>query len=173
MGEASINPYSGGLRLRQALDFDQSAGTGVSASPALVYNSDTILLRPVVAARFYSDPAVPLPTNFQVQLTWNGAQQTSVTYPVPSGSNPGDIILLSVQAPAGATPTTGAYPYTLDVLLGGSITHVHVTGTYFAVANDASPYGAGWQIDGLAARAKPAVVIQWSSCSTSFASGGG
>src|SRR5262249_57913418 len=56
LGEAAVAINTGGLRLSDALDFDQSPGTAVGRDPALVYNSDTVDVHPIIE---FTLPALP------------------------------------------------------------------------------------------------------------------
>jgi hypothetical protein len=149
VGEALVAPNTGGLRLSEGLDFDQSPGTDVGGSPALVYNSDTVSVRPIIAATLTTDPTKALPASIQAQLTWNGTAQPWVTFGT-TGHSPGDTYLLAVQV-ANAVSATGLYTYTLEVKTTGTTPTYDVTtsGTQQVVANDSSPFGAGWYLDGL------------------------
>src|SRR5207249_3514094 len=82
IGEANVDLYQGALRLSQALDFDQSPGTSVGGSPALLYNSATVNVRPVVQLEVQTNPFGAAPVQAQLQLTWNGVAQTPVTIPL-------------------------------------------------------------------------------------------
>src|SRR5207237_6478837 len=82
VGEAQIDVQQGALRLSHSLDFDQSPGTSVGGDPALVYNSATVNVRPVVQLEVQTDPFGAAPVQAQVQLTWNGVSQTPVTIPL-------------------------------------------------------------------------------------------
>jgi PKD repeat protein len=77
-GEATLDLAQGALRLSQPLDFDQSPGTAVGGDPALVYNSATVDVRPVVRLLVAGDPSAPAATQAQVTLTWAGTQQSPV-----------------------------------------------------------------------------------------------
>lgn len=63
VGGAVVSANTGAVRLAHQLDFDLSPGTEVGGSPALVYNSDTASVRPIVELSF----TLPLPE------TWGGA----------------------------------------------------------------------------------------------------
>jgi len=80
LGEAVVDLNQGGLRLSQQLDFDQSPGTSVGRDPALVYNSATVDVRPVIQLSLQTDPNGPVPTEVQLQLTWNGITEAPVTF---------------------------------------------------------------------------------------------
>ena len=59
LGQAQVALNTGGLRIDQPLDFDQSPGTAVGGDPTLVYNSDTVDVRPIIQAQLAS--SVPPP----------------------------------------------------------------------------------------------------------------
>src|SRR5262249_19773562 len=71
LGEVSVALNQGGLRLSHGLDFDQSPGTAVGGEPALVYNSGTVGVRPIVQAVLALDPDRGRPATIQARLTWN------------------------------------------------------------------------------------------------------
>jgi RHS repeat-associated protein len=150
LGEAEVTPDTGGVRLRQALDFDQSPGTAVGSDPALVYNSDTVSVRPIIETALTGGSVVP--TSIQAQLVWNGLAESPVTYNV---TNPtaGVTYLLDLQVPAGQELTaSGLYPWQVNLrifLPGGTEVDRTVSGVSQEVVNDHSPYGAGWGLDGV------------------------
>src|SRR5438034_574294 len=47
-GTASVAPNTGGFIITHPLDWDKSPGVAVGRSPALVYNSETIDVRPII-----------------------------------------------------------------------------------------------------------------------------
>jgi YD repeat-containing protein len=147
LGEALVEPNTGGVEVSTALDFDLSPGTGVSAHPALVYNSDTVSVRPILPVIYQSDPNGPLPSSISVILTWNGAAQATLTYST-AGHQPGDAYLLAPQV-ASAVAATGVYPYSVQVIGNGTSVNQTINGSLGVVVNDASPFGAGWWLDGL------------------------
>jgi PKD repeat protein len=150
VGEAAVDLNQGALRLRHALDFDQSPGTAVGGNPALVYNSSTVQVRPVIQLEVQGDPNGLAPTQAQVQLTWNGTPQAPVLFNT-AGQLPGAVYTLAVQL-ANPVAASGAYPWSATVTFlfpDNSTRQATAAGTASVVARDASPYGAGWGIDGL------------------------
>lgn len=137
--------------------FDQGGMTKLddaatlSRQPALVYNSDTVSVRPIITTTLASDPQGPVPVQLQVRLTWNGQQQPWVSFGT-NGHRPGDVYLLPVQD---ATPVTssGVYPWTVQVqatLPGGQVISQTMDGTSAVVVNGPDdPFGAGWSLAGL------------------------
>jgi YD repeat-containing protein len=176
IGEAQVDLNQGALRLRQPLDFDQSPGTSVGRDPALVYNSATVNVRPIIQVAVQTDPLGPVPVQAQVQLTWNGVNQGTVPFSA-SGQQPGAIYILSVQAPLQST--SGAYPWAITVTLlfsDNSTRQATTSGTAYVVARNGSPYGPGWGIDGLDQLFIGSTGILWvtgSGDSRFFAAGGG
>src|SRR5262249_24516899 len=130
----------GNVQLAHALDLDRSPGSGQSGSPALVYNSDSVSVKPVVQATIATPNNAALPSQIGIQLTWNGSTGTTVNYST-TGFNPGDLITISAQVPSAVT-TTGRYAWSLSVTAGG--TTLTPSGTAFVRAEDASPFGPGW-----------------------------
>jgi hypothetical protein len=62
LGEATVDLNTGGLRLSHPLDFDQSPGTAAGGDPALLYNSSTVNVRPIIQCQLASTANGPLPT---------------------------------------------------------------------------------------------------------------
>src|SRR5262249_45722040 len=85
----------------------------------------------------------------QAQLTWGGIAQGWVTFTPNANNHPGDTYTLALQVvnPVG---TTGLVPYSVEVKANDPTPQdLTLTGNYFIVANDASPFGPGWWLDGL------------------------
>ncbi len=151
-GEATIDLNQGAVRISHPLDFDQSPGTSVGGDPALDYNSATVAVRPVIQFALQSDPNTgdPAATQYAVQLTFNGVQQSVQTFPV-SGYHAGAVYLMSVEV-ASAVAQTGVYNWSATVTItrsDQSTVKLYPSGYTPVVARDSSPYGAGWGIDGV------------------------
>jgi RHS repeat-associated protein len=152
LGEASVDLNQGAVRISHALDFDQSPGTEVGGSPALVYNSATVSPRPVIQLQLQSDPNTgnPAATQYQVAWSFNGVNQTTATFPV-SNFQAGAVYLMAVQVGSAVT-ATGVYPWSATVTItrqGGGTTTATASGYVPVVMRDSSPYGAGWGLDGV------------------------
>ena len=150
IGEASVDLNQGGLRLSQALDFDQSPGTAVGGSPALVYNSSTVSVRPIIQLQVQTDPTLPAPTSAQITLTFNGVPQAAVVVPL-MGVQPGQALTVAVQVDNAVT-ATGLYNWSATLVFtipGHANQQVTKTGTAAVVVRDGSAYGAGWGLDGV------------------------
>ena len=177
IGEATVDLNQGGVRLSQALDFDQSPGTDVGGNPALVYNSATVSVRPIVQLQVQTDPMLPAPTSAQITLTFDGVQQTPVVVPI-SGVQAGQDVTLAAQV-ATAVAATGLYDWSATIVFtipGQPNEQVTQTGTAAVVVRDNSPYGAGWGIDGLAQLVAVSGGVLWvtgAGDSRFFASAGG
>src|SRR5207253_1663493 len=79
VGEAQVALNTGGLRLSHALDFDLSPGTDVGGSPALVYNSETVDVHPII--ELHADGLFPWAVqSVTVRLTFDGKEQVPVTF---------------------------------------------------------------------------------------------
>jgi RHS repeat-associated protein len=143
VGEASVAPNTGGLRLSTDLDFDLSPGTAVGGTPALVYNSDTVSVRPILPVTLTT---TLVPTSIDMQLTWDGTPQGTYTYST-SGHSANDTYLLAAQVNSPAS--TGLHTYSLRVVGNGTSIDSSVSGVYQVVNNSSSPFGAGWYLDGL------------------------
>jgi hypothetical protein len=150
IGEATVDLNTGGLRLSRQLDFDQSPGTAVGRNPALVYNSRTVNVKPVVEATLDDSCGTSAPANIMAQLTWNGTAQGWVTFST-SGWQSGVPFTFAIEV-ANPVQTSGEYNWSLDVHVdytGGGYQDVMTSGTALVVANENSPYGAGWAIQGI------------------------
>jgi RHS repeat-associated protein len=163
LGQAQVAPNTGGLRIDQPLDFDQSPGTSVGGDPVLTYNSDTVDVRPIIQAQLASSAGEPVPDEIKVQLTFNGVAQGWTTYDT-TGHQPGDDYLITAQVDQ-AVAQSGLYPWSLQVVMdfGGAEPEfqVGISGTARVVVNDSpapdpdSPFasidflGAGWGITGI------------------------
>lgn len=79
-GAAWYSPQTGDLRAAHPLDFDQSPGTAVGGDPFLIDNSDSVSVKPILEATLASDPAGAIPSQIQVQLTFNGVTQSWVNF---------------------------------------------------------------------------------------------
>jgi RHS repeat-associated protein len=132
LGDATIN---------FPVDLDQSPGAGQSGNPAFVYNSDEVASKPVVQFTFPTANSSSLPATISAVLTWNGTAGATLTYST-SGDNPGDVLTMGAQVPSAVT-TTGRYNWSLLVLIPGQSNQT-INGSAFVVAEDSSPFGAGW-----------------------------
>src|SRR5262249_39886665 len=133
------------LQVRHDLDFDQSPGTEVGGSPALVYNSERVNVKPIIQATVQSDNSQALPSTITATLTFNGTTQTGQTYST-TGLTRGDTLVVAQQV---STPVTssGRYTYTLAVSFNyATPITTTLTGAAFVLAEDSSPYGAGWTV---------------------------
>jgi hypothetical protein len=135
----------GNLTVSQPLDLDQSPGTTVGGSPALVYSSERTSAKPIIQAQIQSDSSVALPSTITAQLTWNGTAQTAQTFNT-TGLNAGDLITVAQQV-SSAVSSTGRYTYTLTVTMNyGTAIVRSVTGATFVDVEDSSVLGAGWTL---------------------------
>src|SRR5262249_44745052 len=142
---------TGGLRLAHPLDFDLSPGTAVGGDPALVYNSDTVSVRPIISAFIASGPDDPVPLDIQARLKWDDRPwQDWVTFST-SGHGPGDVYLLGLQVTK-PVEATGRYAWQFEVradMPGQDPIELSLSGYSRTVVNDASPFGAGWWLNNL------------------------
>jgi hypothetical protein len=102
IGEATAELNTGGLRLSQPLDFDQSPGTGVGGNPALAYNSATAAPHAVVQVEMDTAADSPLADGVALTATVNGVAQAPQTFST-AGFHPGDNMVFAVELTAGAT----------------------------------------------------------------------
>ena len=124
-----------------ALDLDQSGGSAANGA-ALVYNSDSVSQKPVIQAVIQSPNNAALPASVTATLTWAGTTGATLTYNT-TGLVKGDALVISAQVPNAVT-TTGAYTWTLSVVANGN--NLTASGTTYVVAQDSSPFGAGWTL---------------------------
>jgi RHS repeat-associated protein len=147
--QLTVDPFDGqgqqqlgNVQVTSALDLDQSPGTSQSGNPQLVYNSDSVSVKPVIQVSIPTDTNSALPgSNMTVQLTWDGTAQTaqSVSF---SGFSPGDVINVASQVSTAVTGT-GHHSWSEAVTIPGHGTTT-LTGTAYVAAEDSSPFGAGW-----------------------------
>jgi RHS repeat-associated protein len=150
-GNAVASGNTGNLLLQHPLDLNRSPGNPVlGGPPALVYNSGTVNVKPIVEVSFTSDPNQGVPTSIQGQLTWNGSAQSAVTFST-SGHSAGDVYALDLQGPV--VSSTGYYPWTVTLTItpaSGAVYTRTVSGNAAVVANASSDYfGEGWSLAGL------------------------
>jgi YD repeat-containing protein len=133
----------GNVMVQHALDLDQSPGTAQGGNPRLVYNADSVNVQPVIQATIQSANNAALPATISATLTWDragSATVTTMTYNT-TGAYQGDVLMVAAQVSA-AVSTTKRYAWELDLGLPGGTQAL--TGTAYVVAQDASPFGAGW-----------------------------
>ena len=120
-------------------------------SPPLVYNSDSVDVRPVVVVNFASYASGPVPSQIEAKLTWNGVAGSWITYchhrplgrrRLPAG-HPG-------SPPRSAAPGADAFTVNLDASFAswGDVVRT-VTGYADVVVNSASAVGPGWALGGV------------------------
>ncbi len=149
IAEAEVDPNLGAVRISQPLDFDISGGASLGGSAALVYNSADVSARPILQVQLNTTSAVQ---HIELDLSWSsgGSAQTATQSWTVSGS----AFSLAIQVPSAVT-TTGLYSWSIVPKVvytstpGTTNTLTALTGSTFVVAEDASPYGAGWGIEGI------------------------
>ncbi len=148
-GLASVSPNTGGFRTAVPLDLDQSPGTSVGRDAALLYNSETVSPKPIIEFTVTTVAGNGLPTEIDVDLTFNGTDQGNTVFST-SGHSAGDTYALAVQA-SSAISSTGAYSWSAVVLTkySGSTVTDTPSGTAYAVANGATPIAYGWSVAGV------------------------
>jgi hypothetical protein len=111
-GPASVAPNSGDLLLSHALDLNISPAEAVlGGPPALVYNSGTVDVLPVVGAYYQSGINVGVPTTITASLNFNNTN-SSYTGAVgfsTAGHHPGDSYVLAFEVPSADIPSTSGY----------------------------------------------------------------
>jgi RHS repeat-associated protein len=129
----------GNVQLAHSLNLDLSGG-GQSGGAALIYNSDSTNVKPIIQATLQSPNNAALPATVTAVLTWNGAVGATLTYST-SGLAKGDSMVIAAQVPTAVT-TTGAYSWSLAVVASGN--NLSASGTAYVVTQDSSVFGAGW-----------------------------
>jgi hypothetical protein len=157
LGEASLSPNSGGLRVSDGLDFDVSPGTAVGRDPALVYNSDTVDVRPVLQVELPPLPNLPdgaRPQSFRVWLQFDGRPWLETDF--SAAGHPADQGYVMAVQVAKQVTATGEYGWLAKVQADyGNHTYLQeqVGGKTAVVVNDnpkaADPLGAGWGLAGV------------------------
>jgi hypothetical protein len=136
----------GDVSLAHPLDLDQSPGTGQGGDAALVYHSSQTSATPIVDVDLQSPNTGSLPSTISARLTFSGTAAATVSYSVPTGFGAGAEIRLALQAPTTIT-RTGRYGFSVTVT--GTGLNLTFVGSTFVVAQDSSPFGAGWTLAGV------------------------
>src|SRR5262249_1165849 len=123
-----------------------SPGTEQGGSPALVYRSSEVNQKPVVQIALPTDTSASMPATVTARLTFDGTAAATVTYNT-SGFTPGDGLTLALQSSQSIT-TTGRYGYSVLVQVPGQADQT-INGSVYVVAQDTSPFGAGWGLAGV------------------------
>ncbi len=145
-GDGNPDLQLGDLQISEPLDLDQSPGTSQWLDPALIYNSSMVNVEPIVQATLITDSSSSLPATITATLTWNGTPQSPVTFST-TGFHPGDDLTLAVQDTSTVTGITRD-DWSLSVAIPGHSTAT-ASGTAYVVAEDSSPFGAGWSFSNL------------------------
>src|SRR5262249_25142236 len=154
-GLGSVSPQTGNLHLTHPLDFRRTVPSGLDAAAtlagpsALVYNSDSVNVKPIIETTLASPAGGQVPSSISVQLTWNnGTPQSAVTFQT-TGHSAGDTYLLAVQVNTAVT-ASGRYPWSVTItanLSGGDTVVRTVSGYANVVVNGSSdPFGQGWGV---------------------------
>ena len=157
VGSASVSPLSGALMRGVPIDGNQhdvckcgccdrcQAGL---APLALLYNSSTVNVKPVIQVSLASDFCAAVPSQIQAQLTWNGTPQGTMTY-ATTGHSSGDIYSLPLQV-SSAVSASGIYPWSVAVAatVGTMVYNRTASGVLPVVVNSSSPFGAGCSLAG-------------------------
>ncbi len=149
IGHAQVELYGGNLRVGTELDFDLSPGTSVGRNPALLYNSGTVAVKPIIPVNYR--PGF-VPSTLRARLTWNGGTAQSWVNFSTTGATTDSEFVLAVAKDSAVT-ASGAYGFQVEVeaIPVGSTTPQTTTinGIVPVVARDTSPYGAGWGLAGV------------------------
>jgi hypothetical protein len=134
----------GDVSVSHPLDLDLSPGTDQSGNPALVYNSDSVHVRPIAQATLTSDNSTALPSQLGIKLVWAGTTQTQggtvdsngFRWLSTSAAHPGDLLTLAAQVD-NAVSSTGRYAWTVSINVNGTI--YSQSGTSFVRVEDCPP----------------------------------
>jgi YD repeat-containing protein len=172
VAEDAVSPTTGELQVAVPFDVRQSTtDTGppaVGGDLALVYNSATVNVKPIVETTFATDTQSAATSQIQVQLTWNGGSPQTVTF-TTNGGTAGAVYDLAIQLNTAVT-ATGYYPFTvqLTATVPPSTTYVRTYAGYAAVVVNGSssttdPLGYGWSIAGVDALTSVTGGVLWVS----------
>jgi RHS repeat-associated protein len=163
-GPASVSPAVGALQVFVAIDPNQHPGCGCGCScgcpggndncragvgpVGLAFATRTLNVQPVFLVTLASDFCAAVPSQIQVQLTWNGNAQGWLTFGT-SGHTSGDVYALPVQVSSAVT-SSGIYTWQVEVkaTVGSTIYDRTASGVLPLLVNTSSPYGAGWSLAG-------------------------
>src|SRR5262245_17471025 len=149
VGRTSVSLLEGSASQSIPVNIYRSDTGGPSA---LVYNSNTVGVKPIVTVQVTSGGGDPVPTSISVTLVFNGHSNTPVTFST-SGHSAGDTYLLGVQE--GNQITSSAYySWSMSIsLLHGMQppTVLSPSGSMPIVVRDTSSdsFGRGWSYVGL------------------------
>jgi RHS repeat-associated protein len=159
-GPASLSPLTGAVMRAVPFDpnqhtvcdcgcgcVDDDAQVGV-ALLALVYNSATVNVQPIILSTLATDFCASVPSQIQAQLTWNNTAQGWVTFGT-TGHSAGDVYALPLQVGSAVT-SSGIYPWSVEVkaTVGTIVYDRTASGVLPVVVNSSSPFGAGWAVGG-------------------------
>jgi hypothetical protein len=141
---------------------------GAVSPTALVYNSNSVNVFPIVEVTFPSDPHQP--PNSQAQMTLNS--QSPVTFTLPLFAYP---YALAVQSTTAVT-STGMYSWSVQVSEGSNYSFSLSGGVPIVVSSGSDPFGIGWSLagdDSLVSVTGGVIWVSGTLGSRFFASGGG
>ena len=102
-GADVILPGTGSVSASQPLDFDLNPGTSVGGYPALVYNSNTVNVKPIVQITLPTNAGSGVPSTIDMTFIWDptGADvTTSLSFDTSAGTA-GETYLLAAQVGSG------------------------------------------------------------------------
>src|SRR5262249_26368399 len=152
VGQANIGVLDGNTQLAIPIDLYQSGTSSLfqnmTGSPAaLVYNSDTVNVHPVVQVQVTSGLSDAVPHSRVASLTFNSVN--SVQTFTATGHSAGDTYLLAVQDGTQIT-STGYYSWSMQVTVNytGGPTILTASGSMPIVVRDTSNdyFGRGWSL---------------------------
>jgi RHS repeat-associated protein len=156
VGQATVGMQDGNASVNVPLDFFRSQDGFFRDDPngptALVYNSNTVSVEPVLQFQLTSAGGDPVPSSIQATLTFNGTADSQVTFST-TGHSAGDTYLLGLQH-ATAIASSGYYAWSVAVVVnitGQSPVNLSASGNTGLVVRDTSNdyLGRGWGLQGM------------------------
>ncbi len=148
-GDAAVLPGTGSLLLSEPLSLNVTPDTPVlGGAPALVYNSDTVDVKPIIELVYSTNPGGSVPSNLLAKLNWNsgGYPATWTTFST-SGHSAGDTYDLAL--PVATAMTTGYYPFTAEIEDPSSGTYTYSSDVAVVAQGSGDPFGQGWSLAGV------------------------
>lgn len=159
LGGSSIAPNNGAVNINVPIYSGRSSGiclycllnsfTGMLTPLALVYNSNTVDVHPIIGGTLTSDPNDPVPTSIQAQVTWAGHTYSPFSVST-SGGTVGGSYSFAFQVPDEVT-TSGNYDWSIDIsvtLPDTTVINRTTSGTQAVAVQTNSGFGAGWSLAG-------------------------
>src|SRR5262245_19781281 len=151
VGRTTVGIHDGDASVNVPLEYFRSQDGFWRDDPngptALVYNSNTVSVKPILQFQLTSGGGDPAPSSIQATLTFNGSANNQVTFST-NGHSAGDTYLLGLQNATQIT-STGYYAWSVAVVVnitGQSPVNLNASGSSGLVVRDTSSdyFGRGW-----------------------------